>query len=75
MDLKQWLKDHKISAPDFARRIGLSHAPSIYRYLDRTQVPRPKFMAAIIRETSGDVSANDFVAADTPRRDQPRKAS
>ena len=65
MDLRAWLDSQEnLSKKDFAARIGLAHVQSLYRYLDGSQVPRGPFMTAIIRETGGAVTANDFVKSE-----------
>lgn len=62
MDLRTWLDQQGISKTEFAKRIGLAHVQSLFRYFDGKQVPRPKYMAAIKRETGGAVTADDFTA-------------
>ena len=58
------LHDHLIETgqteSQFGERIGTSQS-AVSKYRRGTRVPRPKIMAAIIRETEGKVTANDFV--------------
>jgi len=43
------------------KRLGLGQANSIYRWLRGELKPSDKNMVAIIRETGGEVTANDFL--------------
>lgn len=60
MKLKDWLKAKEIPVRVFQRRIGVRSANTVYRYLRDEQIPAPEIMAAIVRETDGQVTANDF---------------
>ena len=61
MKLKEWRQNENITATDFGRRIGVSHA-AILRYEAGARMPRPAQMAAIQRETGGAVTPADFYA-------------
>lgn len=61
MKLREWLDKHDISALEMGRRIGLKEPNSIYRWLRGELKPSDANMVAVIRETKGEVSANDFL--------------
>jgi hypothetical protein len=52
---------------EFAERIGVSRQ-SLWRYKAMERVPRPKIMAKIQAETSGAVTANDFIVSEVSNR-------
>jgi len=61
MKLADWLKETKIRRYVFAERIGVQ--PSVISdYCNGKYCPRPKIAEAIIRETGGAVTANDFLS-------------
>lgn len=60
MLLKTYLADANITYDAFARRIGVANAGVVAKYAAGKRTPRPKFMAAIVRETDGKVQPNDF---------------
>jgi hypothetical protein len=60
MQLRHWLVENGVSPLEFARRIGLAHGTSIYRYLDGGRVPARKFLVRIVVETKGAVTPADF---------------
>lgn len=61
MKLADWLKETKTPRFRFAKRIGVS--PSVVSdYCNGRFYPRPKIAKAIIRETGGRVTANDFLS-------------
>jgi DNA-binding transcriptional regulator YdaS (Cro superfamily) len=61
MKLAEWLKQTKIRRYVFAERIGVQ--PSVISdYCKGKYCPRPKVAEAIIRETGGAVTANDFLS-------------
>jgi transcriptional regulator with XRE-family HTH domain len=60
MQLETYLEKNGLSLRDFADRIGVANAGVVSKYANRLQVPRPKIMAAIVRETNGSVQPNDF---------------
>lgn len=64
MTLAEWLTANRVSHDDFAARIGATRS-SVTRYASGERIPRPPKMAAIARETGGQVTANDFVASAT----------
>lgn len=61
--LKDYLDRNKIGYAEFARRIAASNAGVVYKYATGQRQPRPRFMKAIVRETDGAVTANDFLVA------------
>ena len=73
MKLEQWLKSNNMSAAAFAKRIGVARC-SVYRYVSGERVPSRTYMGAILKETGGKVTANDFdYVATTPPAKQPRR--
>lgn len=60
MQLSQYLQDHKLTLRAFASKIGVANGSVVLKWASGKQVPRPKHMAAIIRETGGKVQPNDF---------------
>jgi DNA-binding transcriptional regulator YdaS (Cro superfamily) len=61
MKLAEWLKQTKTRRYAFAERIGVQ--PSVISdYCKGRYCPRPKVAEAIIRETGGQVTANDFLS-------------
>ena len=61
MKLADWLKKTGTRRYVFAKRIGVQ--PSVVSdYCKGRFCPRPKVAEAIIRETSGEVTANDFLS-------------
>lgn len=65
MRLADWLKAQKVARTDFAERIGVS--PSLVTQLCAGIVWPGKGVAERIAvETSGDVTANDFLPEGTP---------
>lgn len=61
MRLADWLKANKVTHEKFAERIATDRS-SVSRYA-AGRMPRRAHLQAIIRETGGEVTANDFVAA------------
>lgn len=59
MKLKDWMAVNEVTRPAFAIRIGKS-AESVRRYEEDLRIPDRDAMAAIARETEGEVTANDF---------------
>lgn len=63
MQLGSYLRDEGITYAAFADRIGVANASVVWKYA-KGRVPRSKkVMAAIIRETGGAVTVNDFFSA------------
>lgn len=60
MKLADWLKQTKTRRYHFAERIGV-RASVVSDYCKGRYCPRPKVAEAIIRETGGAVTANDFL--------------
>jgi hypothetical protein len=59
MELGLYLKSNRISVIEFAKRIGRSRK-QVHAYVARTNVPRDDAMTAIVSETKGAVTPNDF---------------
>jgi transcriptional regulator with XRE-family HTH domain len=59
MQLRKWLIQKEMSPAEFARRIDRSVA-TVSRAVNSKVVPSRITMERIIRETDGDVTANDF---------------
>lgn len=59
--LSDWLRDTKISAAEFGRRIGCDRG-SVGRYTRGERYPDPATLIAIRRETDGDVTSEDMLA-------------
>lgn len=76
MKLSEWLKQTGTKKFRFAERIGVS--PSVVTdYCKERYAPRGKVAEAIIRETGGAVTANDFlsiVPEDTAAEHEPEAA-
>lgn len=63
MKLADWLKREKLPRYRFAERIGVQ--PSVVTdYCLGRYCPRPEKARAIMRETGGEVTANDFLPDD-----------
>lgn len=60
MKLQTWCDTQQLSVAAFGRRIGIGSRATIARYANGTRVPPPEAMAAIVRETAGQVTPNDF---------------
>jgi DNA-binding transcriptional regulator YdaS (Cro superfamily) len=61
MNLSDWLTKTKTRRYEFAQRIGVQ--PSVVTdYCKGTIRPRPDKMEAIVRETGGEVGADDFLS-------------
>lgn len=60
MTLADFLSLHRLSYAEFARRIGSAHARTVERYAKRQQRPNAAMMTAIVVETGGLVTPNDF---------------
>lgn len=61
MKLAEWLKKTKTRRYRFAERIGV-RASVVSDYCNGRYCPRPRVAEAIIRETGGEVTANDFLS-------------
>lgn len=62
MKLSAWLSASALSDAEFGRRIGVTGF-AVARYARGQRIPRPEVMAAIQRETAGQVTAADFYAS------------
>jgi transcriptional regulator with XRE-family HTH domain len=61
MDLRAYLDEHKIAASVFADRIGVS-VTALHRYMNKERWPRADIVRRIVKETGGQVQANDLLA-------------
>lgn len=59
MKLSDWLKSNGIRYSAFARQLGVNHV-TVRRYIRGERTPRPDIVAAIHRETGGEVTAADW---------------
>lgn len=60
MKLSDWLKMNGVKRYVFARRIGVQ--PSmVTAYCENGAWPKPSLLEAIVRETNGQVTPNDFL--------------
>ena len=67
MDLNTWLDRERVSTADFARRIDRS-PQSVDRYRKGARIPDRATMPIIVKETRGEVTANDFFGIKLPAR-------
>ena len=65
MKLADWLKANDVNFAEFGRRIERS-AQAVRRYANDERIPDRDTMPAIVRETDGAVTANDFYPIDFP---------
>jgi len=62
MQLTAWMEREGITPAEFGERIGRT-AAAVRFYRRGLRMPRPEVMAAIQRETGGEVGPPDFYAA------------
>jgi len=67
MQLSEWLQKHGVSQDEFADRIKCDRT-SVTRYVNGRRMPRREVLARIVAETSGAVTANDFLAPEYTTR-------
>lgn len=65
MRLQDYLAKKELSTRDFGKLVGVSYA-AISRYCNGQRFPHPKVLRAILSETNGRVTPNDFL--DGPQR-------
>jgi Helix-turn-helix len=65
MKLGAWIDRKRLTLREFGERIGVDES-SVSRYINGGRMPRPEHLAAIMRETNGAVTANDFMAERLP---------
>lgn len=65
MKLADWLRANDVNFAEFGRRIGRS-TEAVRRYANDERIPDRDTMPAVVRETSGHVTANDFYPLDLP---------
>ena len=63
MKLADYLADKGLSQNAFAKRLKVSHV-AVGRWISGERIPEPDNMRAILRETEGVVTPNDFVSAE-----------
>lgn len=59
MKLTDWMKREGVERQEFASRIHVTPM-ALGRYERGERIPEKETMAAIVRETGGDVAPNDF---------------
>ena len=59
MHLRKYLKEHSISAADFARAVGVARE-HVYQWTRGDKLPQPERMTRIYEATNGLVTPNDF---------------
>jgi transcriptional regulator with XRE-family HTH domain len=59
MKLTDWIKQNDVTRGAFADKIGVTPM-ALSRYERGERIPEKETMAAIFRETGGDVTPNDF---------------
>lgn len=57
--MRTYLAERDISAKAFGDRVGASER-AVIKWMRDERVPGRQFMAAIVRETNGEVTPNDF---------------
>lgn len=57
--LKAYLSQRQISIAQFGVRVGVNNRSTMQRYVEG-RLPPPDVMAAIVRETKGEIMPNDF---------------
>ena len=67
MKLSEFLAHTGIQPLEFGSRIGLKQPNSVYRYLRGERRPHGELLQAIIRESAGQVTANDFYDVPLPQ--------
>jgi DNA-binding transcriptional regulator YdaS (Cro superfamily) len=73
MTLEDWMAGRDLTVPDFARTLGRS-PEAVRRYIKGDRIPDRETMLAIARETSGEVTANDFFGIEQSPSEQARAA-
>ncbi len=59
MNLNDWIKTKNLTTSQFAEMLGVSQ-PTVSRWINGVLFPSRKSIAAIIKTTNGEVSANDI---------------
>ena len=73
MTLTDYLNRERIPMAAFAERIGVSRQ-SLHRYTAGQRRPDWDVLSRIVRETNGEVTANDFIQLPAPAGLQPSAA-
>ena len=60
MELKQYLKEERITHTEFARRSGIPQ-PTIWRILNRVVIPSPQIALKIEKATAGTVTRMELL--------------
>lgn len=68
MQLLEWLEREGISFPEFGARIERT-GEAVRRYAKGLRIPDRDAMPLIVRETRGEVTANDFFGIECPLSD------
>lgn len=66
MRLTDWLKKHDLPRGDFARKISVSEV-TVTRYITGSRRPEWDVLQRIVEQTSGAVTADDFLPKPPPR--------
>lgn len=60
MKLRDYLQREKISVAEFGRRVGVRNRMTMLRYINHQRPVPHTVVLAIVRETAGEVTPNDF---------------
>lgn len=74
MRLSAYLEKHAVSPEEFAERIGV-HVATVYRLLGGYVFPKRGNLVAILRETNGEVTADDLIATASDRKKDAAEAA
>ena len=61
MKLAQYLTLAKLNHREFAVKLGVHHETVRIWLMDDGRMPQGRFLQRVIKETGGDVTANDFL--------------
>jgi DNA-binding transcriptional regulator YiaG len=59
VELKRYLREHRLVAPEFARLVQ-TQPDAVRKWIKRDRLPGPESMKAIFKVTKGAVQPNDF---------------
>ena len=72
MKLGAWLLQSNLTQQAFGERVGCTES-AVSRYVNGLRRPCRKIMRAIVRETKGEVTADDFDAVAEDEVDEPHR--
>ena len=75
MKLRDYLAREKISAAEFARRIGAGNRMTVTHYVNGSRIPGRDLMARIVETTNGAVGPKDFYDLPEQPSGSPRSAT